>query len=168
MSPDGRLKMADDQIYTPGAAANDTGPGTLVWDPRLHAPGLVWPATNLSRLKSALLGGSLRVVAVTAWDPPSGAGFEQVAFAPAADAAGDAYVRVQAVAGNVTLPGPAAYFTVSYAGDVAPGDARRFYLTLFQEQVRVVSGEAEGGREGGRESLPGAPPGAGARRRLIA
>ena len=88
--------MADDQIYTPGASANETGPGTLVWDPRLYAPQLVWPATNFSQQKSALVGGHLRVVAVTAWDPPSGAGFEQVAFAPAATTTNDAWIRVQA------------------------------------------------------------------------
>ena len=42
--------MADDQIYTPALSANDTGPGTLVWDPKDHTPGLLWPATNFSQV----------------------------------------------------------------------------------------------------------------------
>ena len=33
VSPDGRIKRADAAIYTTAVAANDTGPGTLVFDP---------------------------------------------------------------------------------------------------------------------------------------
>lgn len=133
VAPDGRIKAADDAIYVPGLAAADAGPGVLVFDPFVHLPKGLVPATNFSVSKSALLGGSLRIVAVTSWEPTTLAGFEQIAFAPSAPVNGSALVRLRAVAGGVDAPPfQYSYFAASRTG-VAPLAAADFYAALWVE-----------------------------------
>lgn len=82
VSPDGRIKRADGNIYVPMSNASDPGPGMLVFDPRAFAAG-AWPADNFTDIKSALLGRYLRAVHTAAWDQRLEVGFDQLALAAA-------------------------------------------------------------------------------------
>jgi len=137
VSPDGRIKIADSDIYVPTQIANETGPGVLVWDPALHLASasaqLIWPATNWTYTKSALVGRFLRVVAVIGYSHDSGYGFEQVAFAPASEPAASAYIRLRASEDSDW--GPFSYFNASSKVAVAPLDPQAFYAALLAEQA---------------------------------
>jgi hypothetical protein len=157
VSPDGRIKIADSDIYTPTESANATGPGVLVFDPARQLPALggQWPATNWSFTKSALVGGHLRVVAVVAYDYASGYGFEQVAFAPASEPAASAYVRLRASEEGEW--GAFAYFNASSLAPTAQLAPEDFYAALLSEQALWNATLAPGasyelpGREGARQ-----------------
>ena len=157
VSPDGRLKTADDAIYTPTNGVNDTGPGVLVWDPatQIGALGGAWPATNWTFTKSALVGSWLRVVGTVGYDYGSGFGFEQLAFAPASEPAASAYVRLRA--SEEAEWGPFAYFNVSSKAPPAPLDPGAFYAALLAEQalwgalLAPAASYALPGREGARQ-----------------
>eukprot|EP00052_Salpingoeca_macrocollata_P022678 m.197901 g.197901 ORF g.197901 m.197901 type:complete len:939 (+) comp21867_c0_seq3:48-2864(+) len=136
VAPDGRIKTADDSIYTTATVANATGPGTLVFDPRVQLPAGHWPATNWTTLKSALVGNVLRVVAVIGFDKNTSKGFEEVAFSPASDPTAAVYVRLLATHGPVDSSAQLhyAYYNVSVnytARALAPAT---FYAALLQEQ----------------------------------
>lgn len=137
VSPDGRIKIADSDIYTTDTVATDVGPGVLVWDPRLALPPGTWPPTNFTFLKSALVGSHLRVVAVTAFEPSTGTGFEQVAFAPASEPAASVYIRLRAVGqGQEAPPFKYSYYNVSVTTRHQPQalDPAVFFQALLQEQ----------------------------------
>lgn len=99
VSPDGRIKTADDAIYTPSNDVKDTGPGVLVFDPATVLPQGHWPATNWTFAKSALVGNHLRVVSTIGFDNVTAKGYEQLAFAPASDVNAEVYVRLRATQG---------------------------------------------------------------------
>jgi hypothetical protein len=132
VSPDGRIKTGDGAIYTPTLASKDPGPGQLVFDPATVIP---WPATNFSVSKSALVGSHLRVVAVTSFDPDTGAGFEEVAFGTMVQQQSVVYVRARGVVAGEAAPQPFLYFTASNASAAAPLDPASFYIALWQEQL---------------------------------
>ena len=96
VSPDGRIKSADDTIWTPTENINVTGDGQMVFDPAHILPAGHWPDTNWTVIKSALVGNHLRVVITIGHDNVTGKGYEQMAFAPASDPSGAAYVRLRA------------------------------------------------------------------------
>ncbi len=138
VSPDGRIKSAYGDIYTPTLLANETGPGLLVWDPAL-APALTpgtWPLGNWTATKSGLVGGFLRVVVTGAVDTARGVGFEQIAFAPASEPAASVYIRVRATATNEPMPQDAFYnVSLSMPLEPAPLDPAVFYEALVAEQA---------------------------------
>ena len=136
VSPDGRVKAADHAIYTPDNKATETGPGVLVWDPRKFLPPNIWPATNFTYMKSALLGGYLRVVIITAFEPSTNTGFEQIAFSPASDPTARLYIRLRAVEGQSPPIPPITfkYYVASVTQPAVELDASAFYLALLQEQ----------------------------------
>ena len=134
VSPDGRIKAADGAIYVPGLSVNSTGPGTLVWDPFRYLPAGYVPATNFSVQKSSLLGGVLRVVATAAWEPTTGTGFEQLAFAPDAVINSSALIRLRAVGGSAGNSSLSSYYSASRDG-IVPVDASSFYVALFVESL---------------------------------
>jgi hypothetical protein len=135
VAPDGRVKLASGDIYTP-AASNESQPGTMVFDTAARAD--FWPPLRWTATKSGLVGGFLRVVATAAFDAASGRGVEQIVFAPAADASGAALVRLRSTRG-VNADGSDAsergyeYFNASAAGGVQPLGAASFYAHLFAE-----------------------------------
>ena len=135
VSPDGRVKIADSDIWTTGDLKNETGPGVLVFDPALYVP---WPDTNFSIYKSALIGNHLRVVVVIGYDPLSKSGFEEVAFSPIEQPGTAAYIRLRAFDVN-DFTGPYMYFqangSISGAYPVLPLDDETFYSALLAEQT---------------------------------
>ena len=135
VSPDGRIKIADSDIWTTTEARNDTGPGTLVFDPatQLAALGAQWPDTNWTFTKSALVGRHLRVVATVGFSFDSFFGFEQIAFAPASEPSASAFVRLRGVQDSLAT-GPFAYFNASSFAPVANLSAEAFYSALLAEQ----------------------------------
>ncbi len=142
VSPDGRLKIADSDIYTPTEKASDVGPGVLVFDPRNYAD--FWPATNWTFLKSGLLGGHLRVISTVGFDVSTGRGFEQIAFAPASEPAASAYIRLRSTNGDDSnATAVFSYFNATSAkasgsadieATVSPLQPAAFYLALLAEQ----------------------------------
>ena len=159
VSPDGRIKIADSDIYTPTNAVNDTGPGVLVFDPAAHisALGGAWPATNYTFTKSALLGRFLRIVSVTGYSYDTGYGFEQVAFAPAGEPSASAYIRLRASEeGEWGQPG-FAYFNASSKASPAPLDPVTFYTAMLAEAalwnatLAPAAAYSLPGREGARQ-----------------
>jgi hypothetical protein len=137
VAPDGRIKIADSDIWTTDNLANETGPGVLVFDPLVHLP--YWPATNWTFTKSALVGSYIRVVATIGFEASSGKGFEQVAFSPASVPVPSAYVRLRATSGPDAGPLSYAYYTAVYNSTkstvtVDPLDPALFYTALYAEQ----------------------------------
>ena len=155
VSPDGRIKTADSDIYTTSSVANETGPGVLVFDPAVHLGAGVWPATNWTFTKSALVGGFLRVVAVVGVSYDSGAGFEQLAFAPASEPAASAYIRLRSSLDGEW--GAFAYYNASASTPLAPLEEGAFYAALLAESQlwnATLAGAAAyslPGREGARQ-----------------
>lgn len=131
VAPDGRIKLADGAIWTTDNLANETGPGTLIFDPLTYLPVGCWPLTNFTYSKSALVGGHLRVVSVTSYSPTTGNGFEQVAFAPASDPSNLVYISLQPVMANAT--GVKQYYLVDAKGTVTAGSNAAFYDALYSE-----------------------------------
>jgi len=127
VSPDGRIKIADSDIYTPTDEASVTGPGVMVFDPRDYMP--FWPTSNWTSVKSALVGSYLRVVSVIGYDEGSGNGFEQIAFAPASDPSAAAYVRLLATP-SVNY----SYYNVSAGVAAVSLSPSTFYAALLAEQ----------------------------------
>ena len=159
VSPDGRIKIADSDIYTPTNAVNDTGPGVLVFDPAAHisALGGEWPATNYTFTKSALLGSFLRIVSVIGYSYDTGFGFEQVAFAPASEPAASAYIRLRASEeGEWGQPG-FAYINASSKASPSPLDPVAFYTAMLAEAalwnatLAPAAAYSLPGREGARQ-----------------
>lgn len=159
VSPDGRIKAADSAIYTPAAAANETGPGRLVHDPRWYLPAVPPSQPNFTFVKSALVGGHLRVVATVAYEPSTTAGFEQLAFAPASEPAASAYVRVRGTLGPEAPPFAYVYVNASLnSSRPIPLAPAAFYGALLAEQrlwnATLVNAGASftlPGREGARQ-----------------
>jgi hypothetical protein len=157
VSPDGRLKIADSDIWTTTEARNATGPGVLVFDPALYldALGASWPVTNWTFTKSALVGRHLRVVIVAGFSFDSFVGFEQVAFAPASEPAASAYIRLRGVSDG--QPSGFAYYNASSFAPVAELDPEAFYSALWLEQQlwnETLAPSAQytlPGREGARQ-----------------
>jgi hypothetical protein len=135
VSPDGRIKIADSDIWTTGDNKTETGPGVLVFDPADYIP---WPDTNFSIYKSALVGNHLRVIFVAGYDPISKSGFEEVAFSPIEQPGTAAYVRLRAFDVN-DFSGPYMYFqangSINGAYPVLPLDPETFYSALLAEQT---------------------------------
>ena len=135
VSPDGRIKIADSDIWTTGDNVTETGPGVLVFDPALYVP---WPATNFSTYKSALVGNHLRVISVVGYDVLSKMGFEEIAFSPMDQTGTTAYVRLRAYDVN-DFSGPYLYFmangSINGAYPVVPLDPTAFYSALIAEQT---------------------------------
>ena len=158
VSPDGRIKIADSDIWTTTEARNATGPGTLVFDPAnyISALGSQWPETNWTYTKSALVGSHLRVVIVGGFSFDSFFGFEEVAFAPASEPAASAYIRLMGVEDKVRT-GNYSYFNASSFAPTAPLAADAFYTALLAEQTLWNSTFAPAakyslpGREGARQ-----------------
>lgn len=152
VSPDGRVKTADGAIYTPTLEASDPGPGLMVFDPATILP---WPQTNFSVSKSALVGGHLRVVAVTSFDPATGQGFEQVAFGPASFSPSSTFVRLRSVSAASPNP-PFLYYTAANNTKPTTLDETAFYESLYEEQAlwngtfSVAAGFNVPGQEGAR------------------
>jgi len=136
VSPDGRIKIADSDIWTTTEARNSTGPGTLVFDPAnyIGALGAQWPETNYTFTKSALVGSHLRVVITAGFSFDTFFGFEQIAFAPASEPAASAYIRLAGVQ-DQGYTAPFAYFNASSFAPTAPLGADVFYAALLAEQV---------------------------------
>ena len=132
VSPDGRIKIADDAIYTPTSSVNESQPGVLVFDPAKAIPAQ-WPVLNWTFTKSALVGRWLRVVAVVGYDYDTGFGFEEVAFAPASEPAASAYIRLRPTEEGEW--GAFAYFNASSKAPTTTLDPVPFYLALFAEQA---------------------------------
>ena len=154
VAPDGRVKLASGDIYTP-AASNESQPGTMVFDTAARAD--FWPPLRWTATKSGLVGGFLRVVATAAFDAVSGRGVEQLAFAPAADASGAALVRLRSTSGINANGSDASergyeYFNASAGGGVQPLDAVSFYAHLFAESSFWAAAMAPAARV----RLPGA------------
>ncbi len=159
VSPDGRIKIADSDIWTTSASRNETGPGKLVFDPAdfLGALGAEWPATNFTFTKSALVGSHLRVVITAGFSYDSYFGFEQIAFAPASEPAASAYIRLGGFVDGART-GPVAYFNASSFAPTTPLAADAFYSALLAEQAlwnatfaSPATAYALPGREGARQ-----------------
>jgi hypothetical protein len=137
VSPDGRIKIADSDIWTTTESRNATGPGTLVFDPADHlgALGSQWPDSNWTFTKAALVGSHLRVVIVAGFSFDSYFGFEQIAFAPASEPAASAYIRLGGVEDNGRTAQGYAYFNASSFAPTAPLGADVFYAALLAEQA---------------------------------
>jgi hypothetical protein len=158
VSPDGRIKSADLDIYTPADAANATGPGALVYDPRWYLPGVPPSQPNFTFTKSGLVGGHLRVVATVAYEPTTGAGYEQLAFAPASEPSASAYVRLRGTSGPEAPPFAYTYVNASLnTSRPLPLAPAAFYTALLAEQAgwnATFAGAAAftlPGREGARQ-----------------
>jgi hypothetical protein len=157
VSPDGRIKTADDSIYVPTDAVNETGGGVLVFDPAtvIGSLGGQWPSTNYTFVKSALVGRFLRVIATVGYDYDSGFGFEQVAFAPASEPAASAYIRLRADEEGQT--GAFGYFNASSKSATSSLDPTAFYAALFAESLlwnatfAAATAYSLPGREGARQ-----------------
>lgn len=140
VSPDGRIKLASGNIYTPATnGSSEQQPGTLIFDTAAIAD--FWPVTNWSVVKSGLVGGYLRIVATVSFDVESGCGVEQIAFAPASDPSGAALVRLRSTNGTESSGQDSSlsgfhYYNASHGGGVSPldGGASTFYSFLFKEQ----------------------------------
>lgn len=131
ISPDGRIKRADNHVYTPMADKTDTGPGILVFDPSKYVQ---WPATNFSNYKSALVGRYLRAVSVGAWDEATGLGYGLMAFGPTLGHGKDVLVRL---ATSAAYPPTFQYFGVSNNDTVvALNDGNLFYSALLEYAQR--------------------------------
>jgi hypothetical protein len=163
VSPDGRVKSAYGNIYTPALNRTDTGPGgLLVWDPAaVLVPQTLWPATNWSATKSGLVGGYLRAVVTAGVDDARGVGFEQIAFAPASEPAASVYLRLRAATGPGAAGGQGeAFYNASLDTPLVPQplDANVFYEALFAEQALwegTLGGNSTASSAAALLSLPG-------------
>jgi hypothetical protein len=142
VSPDGRIKLASGDIYTPATnGSSELQPGILIFDTASIAD--FWPQKNWTVTKSGLVGGYLRIIATAGFDVDSGLGVEQISFAPAADPSESVLVRLRCTNGTDIFGHDNSfsgyrYYNASQSKGVSSlvGDAASFYLLLFDEQHR--------------------------------
>eukprot|EP01064_Diplonema_japonicum_P005793 TRINITY_DN1382_c1_g2_i1.p1 TRINITY_DN1382_c1_g2~~TRINITY_DN1382_c1_g2_i1.p1 ORF type:complete len:871 (+),score=191.10 TRINITY_DN1382_c1_g2_i1:40-2652(+) len=89
----GIIKIANFSIYTPEVGKTEKDPcGTTVFDPRKYTS--YWPENGWTDYKTALLGGHLMAITISARDAATGMGFQMAVYPNSTSPLGEVLVRI--------------------------------------------------------------------------
>eukprot|EP01059_Diplonema_ambulator_P033914 TRINITY_DN7346_c0_g1_i1.p1 TRINITY_DN7346_c0_g1~~TRINITY_DN7346_c0_g1_i1.p1 ORF type:complete len:887 (+),score=334.46 TRINITY_DN7346_c0_g1_i1:45-2663(+) len=89
----GIVKIANFSIYTPEVGKNDVDPcGTTVFDPRKYTS--YWPDNGWTEYKTALIGGHLMAITISAKDAATEMAFQMAVVPDSASPLGRVFIRI--------------------------------------------------------------------------